>query len=224
MLSKPQSTSNEYQMDRVLTPVKQRGVLRTEFYSSKSTNLAESYDEYTYYCNGQSNYIRRLNESNKKNNCGTFHESLYFPYKKRVTLLDRISHKHTLQRRIDLQNNTAIKLRTGGSNCLTYPKIVKPIASPTCNQSISLNKEEMEKKPQEEEKTMKSRARMNLFLDKPTKSRPTSIQSKRYYKSLYWKEIESKKKSARREVKLIVESQGIVRTVSPREILKERKV
>eukprot|EP00826_Nyctotherus_ovalis_P029825 TRINITY_DN2365_c0_g4_i1.p1 TRINITY_DN2365_c0_g4~~TRINITY_DN2365_c0_g4_i1.p1 ORF type:complete len:224 (-),score=29.48 TRINITY_DN2365_c0_g4_i1:60-731(-) len=220
MLSKPQPVPGETFVDRFSTPVKQRGFSRSEFHSSKSTNLAESYEEFRSSYTGQSNYIKRLSESRQKGSYSPLHNSLYLPYRKKLTLLDRISHRNTRQRIINLQNDSVIRLRSGGFNC---PRIVKPVSSLIPDQTMSLKRESVRRRTQEEEKSVQSRARGDLLLDKVTQNRAISTEPKRIYNPPYQKEMRPREKNEKRAVKIIVESKGMVKTISPKEILRDYK-
>eukprot|EP00826_Nyctotherus_ovalis_P009778 TRINITY_DN1258_c0_g1_i2.p1 TRINITY_DN1258_c0_g1~~TRINITY_DN1258_c0_g1_i2.p1 ORF type:complete len:230 (-),score=29.54 TRINITY_DN1258_c0_g1_i2:171-860(-) len=174
--------------------------------SSKSVAFTGSHPH-----DGQSNYIKRLNEDARTSKNSAFHNSL--PLRPRMTLIDRISRRGTRQRSV--QGTSQVRLHGGTFRC---PKVVRPVPSvlpaayPYPVQSLPL----VEGRGVE----ASQRVGAKLLLDRMAGFKSPPIEKKRSVSNSY-RVLRPKEEKRVTSVKIIIENAGNLQTKSIKELLKD---
>ena len=194
---------------------------RLVFHNSKTTNLAESYNDLSSSYEGPSNYIKRISENLYRKVDSKFSQSVKLPSRTQCNFLDRISRRSAEPRKTESENSSIIKLHNNTFQC---PKIIKAVPSVLPNQSDYINQNPVKNHIQKNKQSFRRDAVPSLVLDKVIKLKPVVIEDKVKYKNSYSSMTKPREENFARGIKIIVESEGTVKTKSTMEMRKDYEI
>eukprot|EP00826_Nyctotherus_ovalis_P043748 TRINITY_DN4649_c0_g1_i10.p1 TRINITY_DN4649_c0_g1~~TRINITY_DN4649_c0_g1_i10.p1 ORF type:complete len:224 (+),score=29.25 TRINITY_DN4649_c0_g1_i10:156-827(+) len=184
------------------------------------TSLNGSYSELVSSCNGESNYLKRINTQERKEDQPVFYASAYFPSAIEPRLIDRLSRPHTKVKKPAYENCPSLRFSKANFHS---PKVIKPFSRSMLKQIPSPMKVSEIKTPKANpKKEFNRRIDLHIALDKFVEVKKSGMEEKKHVTPCTIIDA-AKPKTAqcKTPVKIIIEREGILHTKSSKEIMKE---